>query len=376
MFAEACTKPFAAAQASDSIASQYRKQTTHTKPPALKRKPQRATWTLASVEPQHATKLVAVGKQAAPTLAQSIGLDRKRLMYHSQEVDANLNGSTVIGANSSAIENDRQLSKVDMRVAAGTAMLTSLPLHKSILNSISQLLGLQSAGVHPLGSHTPTAGYAKQREMMVRLSMNDPLFSETHRTAHCLYVSGKPVTELRAGGVTASHLMEIGVTYDDWAHTCDLGVQDLVLLNAEWLVLLQMGFQPKHITDDRTKAGPNVLAQPPLSVTFDTLEQTLGLTVDEAIFSLAFTTADFSVLGESLTSLMKRGLNSAHVAYMQEPAFNFEKALAASPDAINRLFGPEVSQSSPQVPDRTPLTITTPKVKAIHPKKQKPFSVI
>ena len=373
----------------DPIAAQYQKQMIQTKVPTLHKcrveNGQRQTTSTRQQTALQQECNIFTDPHTHLTQKPAIvtnNTNNNKLLYHSPEVDANLNDSPVIGVNSNAIENDRQLNSLDVRVPTSSVTVTSLPLHKSLLSSISNLLGLQDADMHYLRSSASTHGHSKLREMQVRLSMNDPLFSEKHRTAHRLYVSGKTIPELRAAGVDATHLMEIGVTYDDWAYTYDLGVQDLIFLGAEWKVLLQMGFQPNHITADRTKAGPTIIAQPPLCISFQTLEQTLGLTVDEAVFSLSFTTADFSVLGESLNSLIKRGLNHTHVAYMQEPIFNFEKALNGSADAITCLFPPG-EHVYPQenniecvrhniVP---PPLVANPTVK-ITSRKKKPFSVI
>ena len=298
--------------------------------------------------------------------------------YLSPTVDANLNGHVVIGMHSNAIENDRQLAAIDIAgggIGCGSAQI---PLHRSLFNSISSLLGLQ--GGDPdllLGSSSLTSRQTKQRDLQVRLSMNDPLLSERHRIAHRLYVTGKPISELRAAGVDAGHLVEIGVTYDDWSRCYDLGVRDLVFLDADWDVLLRMGFLPKHLIVDRAKSGPTVVSQSPLNITFQCLEQTMGLTVDEAVFTLSFTTADFAVLGESLCTLMKRGFDHTHVAHMQETVFNFETALRGSPAAITHVFRNDstTTEDTKIDIDIAPLKTRTQKLrKSNHTKK--PFGII
>ena len=308
--------------------------------------------------------------------------------YNSPLVDDSLNGRVLITARSSVVENDRQLIAVDLDGRAYTSgHLQSLPLHRSLLNSISQLLGIQSTepGVL-LGSASLTPSHTKQRDLQVRLCMNDPLISEQHRMAHKLYVTGKPISELRAAGIEAVHLSEIGVTYDDWSQCCDMGVRDLVFLNADWQLLLQMGFQPRHIVNDRSKSGANVLSEPPLCVNYQTLEETLGLTIDEAVFTLAFTTADFAVLGETVTTLRRRGFDRSHVQHMQEPVFNFESALRGTQTELAVLFedaepveplakpSPAADQRSPPTRPRLPTPMAkTPKATPTTTKKA--FSV-
>ena len=295
--------------------------------------------------------------------------------YNSPLVDDSLNGRALITARSNLAENDRQLTAVDIDCRAHAN--GQMPLHRSLLNSISQLLGIQTADSELLPGALPVA-HTKQRDLQVRLCMNDPLISEEHRMAHRLYVTGKPISELRAAGIEAVHLSEIGVTYDDWSQCCDMGVRDLVFLNADWPLLLQMGFQPRHIVTDRSKAGANVLSEPPLCINYQILEETLGLTVDEAIFTHAFTTADFAVLGETITTLRRRGFELSHVQQMREPAFNFESALRATPAELAILFPSTESIDSavhidPPTRPKLPNPVPKPKKPLTHTKKA--FSV-
>jgi hypothetical protein len=259
--------------------------------------------------------------------------------YNSALVDDSMNGHPLVTVRSNVAENDRQLMSVDVEGRSHANGHLYIPLHRSLLNSISQLLGIQTTDSELLiGGSSLSTGHTKHRDLKVRLCMNDPLISEEHRMAHRLYVTGKPIAELRAAGIEAVHLSEIGVTYDDWSQCCDLGVRDLVFLNADWQMLLRMGFQPRHIVGDRSKAGANVLSEPPLCVNYQTLEDTLGLTIDEAVFTLAFTTADFAILGETVATILGRGFNLSHIEHMHEPVFNFETALHGSPSELYNLF--------------------------------------
>jgi hypothetical protein len=171
--------------------------------------------------------------------------------------------------------------------------------------------------------------------------MEDPLLSEIHLLAHKMYIAGKGVVELRSSGVTAMHLAEIGVTYDEWSACYGFGVKELVFLGVDWQTLCLLGFKPRCITSDRCKSGPSVIAAPPLDVTFATLESTLGVTLDEAVFQLDFTTADFAILGETLESLEEKGFTDAHARHMGEPMSNYSIALAkkttpAHPSRVSR----------------------------------------
>lgn len=264
-------------------------------------------------------------------------------LYRSPQVDSALNGHTMISSGSSATENDRQLRAID-----SVKILNSCTLHQTLMSTLSTLLGLHTDDADRLSLATSKSN--KLRDLQVRLSMNDPLLSEQHRIAHTLYVAGKSLSELRAAGVEAQHLCEIGVTYTDWCGCYELGIQDLVFLKADWNVLCKMGFIPRHIVENRAKSGPVVLAKPPLNVTFQLLEQTLGLTIDESVFQLGFTTADFSVLGENLTTMTKRGFNATHARHMSEPTFNFETVLGGTQSMIDQMFCTETNNTVKVVP--------------------------
>ena len=234
-------------------------------------------------------------------------------------VDAKLNGLPVLDSRSSAGENDRQLGIVDAALVG--------PVQQTLAMTLGRLLGI---GYNQTG--LPTLA---QRDLRVRLCMDDPLLSDVHLLAHKMYVAGKGVVELRASGVTALHLAEIGVTYDEWSECYGFGVEELVFLGADWPTLCLLGFKPRCITSDRCKSGPSVIARPPLCVTFATLESTLGLTLDEAVFQLAFTTADFAMLGETMGSMEAKGFTDAHARHMGEPATNYTIALAKKPAATS-----------------------------------------
>lgn len=254
----------------------------------------------------------------------------KQQDYSSANADISSTDFGSIGVGSSAIENDRQLQHL---CKSGSRENEECRL--GLLDSLSKMLGFSTL-VHSPNKHL--ADTEQSRQLKVRLSMDDPLLDEMHRCAHRLFVSGCSISELRTAGVQAAHLCEMGVSYEDWSQKCNLGVRDLVFLNATWGQIVAMGFLPRHITTDRDKSGPVVLSQLPLLVTMDKLERTLGLTVDEAVFELSFSTADFGVLGENMSTLMRKGFNRTHVTHMSEPPYNFEEALAASPSDLHFLF--------------------------------------
>jgi hypothetical protein len=246
-------------------------------------------------------------------------------VYYSLHVDAKLNGISVLDNTSNAAANDRQLGMLDASLSG--------PVQNTLATTLGRLLGL---GQNQIG--LPSAA---QRDLRVRLCMDDPLLSEIHLLAHKMYVAGKGVVELRSSGVTAMHLAEIGVTYDEWSACYGFGVKELVFLGVDWPTLCLLGFKPSCLTSDRCKSGPSVIAGPPLGVTFATLESTLGLTLDEAVFQLDFTTADFAILGETLESLEGKGFTDAHARHMGEPSSNYTIALAkkkppAHPSRISR----------------------------------------
>lgn len=266
---------------------------------------------------------------------------RGRLPYASPRAEAPLRrGMTKsIHTGSSPIENDRQLSTVAPDDSASLQVTeeytyTSAP---SVLGTISAMLGMT---LHE--QSRVCTGHSnvvlQKRDLRIRLSMDDPSMSVAHRTAHQLFVTGRSVSELRGAGVTALHLQEVGVTYNEWSRQCGLGVRDLVFLEAEWQHIVRMGFLPTHIVQNRDQAGPVVLAGDPLNVTMDMLEENLGLTVDEAVCEIGFSAADFGVLGETFGSLCKRGFTPEHITHMREPRYNFEVALGASPEELVGYF--------------------------------------
>ena len=99
-----------------------------------------------------------------------------------------------------------------------------------------------------------------------------------------------------------------------------------------------MGFEPRHIVGHREKNGPSVLASPPFNLTWDNIEEDLGVTIEEAVLECRFTTADFAVLSETIDSMVRRGFSAIHATQMGEPPNNFEISLGATREDIEHLF--------------------------------------
>jgi hypothetical protein len=125
-------------------------------------------------------------------------------------------------------------------------------------------------------------------------------------------------------------------------------------MGGNWQEAIAMGFTPMHIRNDRVKSGPNVLVDVPFKLDWDMMERTMGITIDEAVFELDFSTADFAVFGETVRSLVRRGFAPVHVRKMNEPAGNYELSLEADKADVTFLFGREhvTSHSTQATPGR------------------------
>ena len=104
-----------------------------------------------------------------------------------------------------------------------------------------------------------------------------------------------------------------------------------------------MGFVPRHITKNRDKSGPVTISD--LAKCHHGRSRTACTSVDEAV-SMLGTTADFAVFGETVSSLVNRGLNKSHVDEMKEPPYNFLTALKASPADLKYLFGSHIASKT------------------------------
>jgi hypothetical protein len=97
----------------------------------------------------------------------------------------------------------------------------------------------------------------------------------------------------------------------------------------------------------------------------------LGLTIDEAVFTLGFTAADFAVLGETVTTMRRRGFDHSHVQQMQEPVFNFESALRATQAELETLSPPTEAVSPAAHTGQLSTPPTRPKLLPPTPKPKK-----
>ena len=97
--------------------------------------------------------------------------------------------------------------------------------------------------------------------------------------------------------------------------------------------MVAMGFTPSHLKQ-RDRHGPVILKDPPFNVRWRQLAADIGLTVDEAVFDVGFTTCDFEMFGETLQSLMQRGFGREHRKSMKESDDNFAYSLAATREEL------------------------------------------
>lgn len=144
---------------------------------------------------------------------------------------------------------------------------------------------------------------------------------------------------MKSSGCTMRHLLLTGVDYNEW-NAKGFGLREVAYMDGDWTDVVNMGFTPKHIMV-RQRNGPTILRAAPFEVDWDTLEQDLGLTLDEAVFDHHFSTADFQMFGETLADLCgKRGFTREHAEAMGEPPTNFQLALSATETDL-RIFFPE-----------------------------------
>ena len=103
-----------------------------------------------------------------------------------------------------------------------------------------------------------------------------------------------------------------------------------------WQHAVAMGFLPIHM-NLRDRNSPSHLVDAPFAVRWLELERDLGITIDEAVFDVGLTSADFAILGETLESLLHRGFGPHHVQHMAEPKSNFEYTLGATSGQLRAL---------------------------------------
>ena len=213
-------------------------------------------------------------------------------------------------------------------------------VNNSLVNFINSSLGLpqpEDTLTEAERRNNQKAAIEKRKAIKIKILINaDPTLKKEHRDAHTMLVSCAPLETLKAAQITVKTIAEIGVTFSLWL-SWGYEIRHLIFLGANWQDLLILGLSHYHIQKYRSKAGPAVLAAPPLNVTFKTLYTELGISVDDAVNSLKFTTADFAVLGEDLDSLIDQGFNHEHVKTMGEPASNYVLAFKANPKQLRTL---------------------------------------
>lgn len=237
------------------------------------------------------------------------------------------------------IENDRQiliLEDYENNSRPKQSKFDTSAAQFDLLGYLFKSLSLQGLGT--LRSSTSEQEKAKaeanvRRTLRVRLSLSDPSLPKENILAHQLFVSGETLQAMRSAGVTARHLIEVGLTYAEWRNL-HYGIEELIFMNGTWEDLTQMGFSAAAIVSERDISGPTVLSKPPLCVTFDMLERDLGMTIDDAIFEYQMSTADLSMFGETMTSVIKRGFSEVHAISLQEPAYNYEISLQATAEQL------------------------------------------
>ena len=184
------------------------------------------------------------------------------------------------------------------------------------------------------------------RDVRLQLSMNDPSLPSLLRKAHQEWVKGTPLQEMKTMGIGPDQLIKIGVNWSDWAKKQHYGVKELAFMGGEWRHAVQMGFEPADIVRDRNLCGPNLLREY-WKVTYSDLEWDLGITVDEAVGKFKFTTADFAVLDETLSTLIRKGFGQQHISTMDEPASSFTMTLGAEEHELRKLFDmPDTNHST------------------------------
>ena len=220
------------------------------------------------------------------------------------------------------------------------------PKAASVLEYLSHTMGLGGAGADGMGTQSQgSTGADKRRTLRVALSMHDPTICSTLVRAHQMFVCGESLKALRAAGINIGHLIRIGVTFEEWVR-CGYSARDVGFMEGQWHNLAQMGFTPKHMVSKRENSGPAVISAHPFNATFNDLERDIGLTIDESVFECELSTADFSILGETVGTLRRRGFHSAHAQHMKEPPYNYTMSLDATEHDILFLFPESASDAA------------------------------
>lgn len=192
----------------------------------------------------------------------------------------------------------------------------------------------------------------QRRDLRVQLSKDDISMPEILRQTHQEWVKGTSLQDMRTMGIGPDELVGIGVSWSDWLNKQHYGVKELACMGGTWQHAVRMGLLPEDIVVKRDKCGPKVLSDT-WGVTFNDLEWSLGVGVDEAVGSIGLTTADFAVLGETTGSLISKGFGQQHVELMKEPRSSFEIALQGTEQDLRFLFGNAEARQAEQAQRRT-----------------------
>ena len=205
-----------------------------------------------------------------------------------------------------------------------------------LVRSFTDMVGLTVSGPNVLDQEERRVDQREGRYMRVQMSLQDPTIDKLLQRAHEMYVSGCPLAEIRTQGCEMKHLVRIGINYDDWTHKCGYGLREVAFMGGGWQHAVAMGFLPIHM-NLRDRNSPSHLVDAPFAVRWLELERDLGITIDEAVFDVGLTSADFAILGETLESLLHRGFGPHHVQHMAEPKSNFEYTLGATSGQLRAL---------------------------------------
>ena len=226
------------------------------------------------------------------------------------------------------------------------------PRAASVLEYLGHTMGLGGDTADSVGAHSQgSSGADKRRTLRVALSMHDPTLCDALVRAHQMFVSGESLKALRAAGINMGHLIRIGVTFEEWIR-CGYSARDVGFMEGQWHSLAQMGFTPKHMVGKRENSGPAVICAHPFNATFNDLERDLGLTIDESVFECGLSTADFSILGETIGTMRRRGFHATLAQHMKEPPYNYNMSLDANEHDILFLFPNPQTQQSPETETR------------------------
>ena len=231
------------------------------------------------------------------------------------------------------------------------------PAQPDIARKFSDFIGLTKPAVELNTQEVQDKSAAnlcaeQRRDLRVQLSKDDISMPEILRQTHQEWVKGTSLQDMRTMGIGPDELVGIGVSWSDWLNKQHYGVKELACMGGTWQHAVRMGLLPEDIAVKRDKCGPKVLSDT-WGVTFEDLEWSLGVGVDEAVGTIGLTTADFAVLGETTGTLISKGFGQQHVAHMDEPRSSFEIALQGTEQDLRFLFGNAEARQAEQAQRRT-----------------------